>query len=131
MGHNAQNSFFEVACKAGDGYVLVTGSPPRFDQLVSALPCIETDVSASLACRLTDTAPIIAELADYASSSPNRCRVISHRFIVRSPAGNTWFEVACDDGNGLLIRRGAGGMFDALVNCTALPGKCILGKKPG
>ena len=119
-----------MACQAGDGFVLITGSPPRFDQPVGALPCADIDAKASLACKLTDTAPVIASLADYALNSSNKCKVTDHRWFGRSPAG-TLYEVACDDGNGYLIRRTDAGVFDAMVNCTALPGRCTLGKKPG
>ena len=129
LGHNATNSFFEIACKGGDGYVLITGSPPHFDQPVDAMPCVAIDPKASVACKLTDSAPIIAALADFAAKPPNNCKVTGHRYFGHSPSG-VLFEVSCEDNNGYLIRRTNAGMFDAMVNCTALPGKCILGKKP-
>jgi len=129
LGHSASNSYFEVACTAGDGYVLVTGAPPRFDQPVGAVPCVAIEAGA-LTCKLTDTAPIFTALADYALNSPNKCRVTEHRYFGRTSTANL-FEVACDDGSGYIIRRTNGGVFDAMVNCQALPGKCILGKKSG
>ena len=111
-------TFYEVACQEGDGYVLqtTTGAAPK------GTACLET-ADTNLACKLTTKSASIAPIARLAAQSGKPCQVSDARFVGASATtGERYYEVACGAQPGFVIETDAKGAFKVAVNCGAASG---------
>lgn len=118
LGHGDKNSFFEVACQEGDGYIVQTGSPPKAGKDVALFSCL-AEVGTDVACTLTDTNAQLAVADDLVAKAGKACTVNKRRYIGANPSGSEFFEVACADGKGYVVERTSAGALGHAVDCAA------------
>jgi len=105
IGQGQKNSYFEVACKNGAGYILVTSSPPDPAQDVQLNTCLAYEPSDNLACQLTDRAKVLALVDNLVTKSTKPCTVTGRRFVLSTVKGDTYVEVACSSGSGYIMQE--------------------------
>jgi hypothetical protein len=101
-----KSGFYEIACNPGLGGVIVAtagnATPPQF------YPCLETGKPGadgkpgSLACKLPANADPAQALAPFVAKANAACDIDKARSIGAS-THNTFFEVACKNGSGLVL----------------------------
>jgi len=101
-----KTGYYEIACNPGLGGVIVAtagnATPPQF------FPCLETGKPGadgkpgSLACKLPANADPVQSLAPFVAKANASCEIDKARSI-GSSAHNSFFEVACRNGSGLII----------------------------
>lgn len=118
LGHSDTNTFFEVACQSGLGFILKTSAPPRLDKDVEANPCVMYDPTGNVSCKLTDMASQLAVADKLAAGTPKPCAIKDRRYIGVSQSKEILFEVSCQDGKGYVLIQAASGALDKAVDCT-------------
>ncbi|MCR5877434.1 hypothetical protein [Phenylobacterium sp. J367] len=108
IGQGKTQSFFEVACQGGEGYVLITASPFDNSKPATAQNCLNFDDAAgNIKCTLSDAATRLAVVDKYAATT--QCAVKDRRFVGTSKDGDSFFEASCQDGKGYIykVKNGA------------------------
>ncbi len=123
IGHNTTVTAFEVACTAGQDYLLQISAPPRLDKPVTMVPCLALPPDGAIQCTLVDRATQLAFVDKLATQSGKPCAVKDRRYIGTSPTtGDTYYEVACQDGKGYVLSTAANGSYKAAIDCAAAEG---------
>ncbi|WP_304163995.1 hypothetical protein [Phenylobacterium aquaticum] len=105
IGQSPSNTFLEVACSGGSGYVLQAASPAVVTGNVVASDCLLFDGSdGNIKCVLKDKASRLAVVDTYVTAANNGCVVKDRRFIGMSQAGSSFYESACADGKGYIYK---------------------------
>jgi hypothetical protein len=118
IGSGAKNSYFEVACKGGAGYVVQTDNPPTVAGDVVANSCLLYEDGANVSCKLTDKATQLAIVDTLAAASGKSCQPKDKRYVLSTKADN-YFEVACADGKGYMLQQTAStGELARTIDCA-------------
>lgn len=118
IGAGAKNSYFEVACKGGAGYIVTTSSPVSLDQEVTANSCLLYEDGGNVSCKLTDKATQLAVVDTLAAGSGKNCAIKDKRYVLSTKTDN-YFEVACQDGKGYMLQQAAaGGALVKTIDCA-------------
>ena len=118
IGSGAKNSYFEVACKGGTGYIIQTTTPINVDQEVVANSCLLYEEGGNVSCKLTDKATQLAVVDTLAAGSGKNCAVKDKRYVLSTKTDN-YFEVACQDGKGYMLQQAAaGGALVKAIDCA-------------
>jgi hypothetical protein len=105
IGQNKENTFLEVQCQGGTGYVLVTSAPLDPGKPVQAQNCLNFDANeGSLKCTLSDKATRLAVVDRYVEASKTSCAIKDRRFVGTTAQGADFFETACQDGKGYMFK---------------------------
>lgn len=129
IGHAPDATYFELACKNGRGYVLKTSAPPDTSKTVQMIPCIAYPEGAQLSCKLTNAASQLSGVDALAAQSGKNCQVKDKRYLVTSEAMDNYYEVACTDGKGYVLREDATGKLAEVIGCDVaggIAGGCTL-----
>jgi hypothetical protein len=118
LGHSPTNVFFEVACHAGDGFILETSAPPRLDKPVTAEPCIMFPETGNLHCSLTSSAAQLAVVDRLMAASGKPCTIKDRGFLGLAQSGNSYWEAACQDGKGFVLEEKADGSLGHTIPCA-------------
>ena len=129
IGQTAKNTFLEVSCQGGTGYVLQVDSPANPDGSAVANDCLVFDASdGNIKCTLRDAAYRLAVVDRYAAAANNGCVVKDRRYIGMSQGGSSYYEASCQDGKGYIYKVDKG-QFAQATSCEkamALLGGCTL-----
>ncbi len=118
IGSGAKNSYFEIACKGGAGYVMQTSNPASAAGDVVANSCLLYEEGANVSCKLTDKAAQLAIVDTLAAASGKSCQVKDKRYVLSTKTDN-YFEVACADGKGYMLQQAsAGGALARTIDCA-------------
>lgn len=118
IGSGAKNSYFEVACKGGTGYIVQTTNPAAVAGDVVANSCLLYEDGASVSCKLTDKATQLAIVDTLAAASGKTCQVKDKRYVLSTKSDN-YFEVACADGKGYMLQQTAtSGALARAIDCA-------------
>lgn len=104
-GKEYKSKIYEVACKEGLGYALLTtptGPAKHYD-------CISLLDGTSLRCRLPANIDPKVTLAPLATSAGKTCQISGVRPMGATPSGDTYYEVGCSDQLGFALKHGADG----------------------
>jgi hypothetical protein len=104
LGASLTNTFFEVACKGGTGFVLQTSNPVSTAKDVVPIPCINFDEGSKVNCKLTDRATQMQVVDTLNKTANNQCAVKDKRYMLTTKTDN-YFEVACQDGKGYVYQQ--------------------------
>ena len=130
IGQTKSNTYMEVACQGGAGYILVASVPFDTGKPVQAQNCLLYDESESnIKCTLSDKAARMAVIDKVAAAANNGCTVQDRRFVGIAKDGSTFFEAACSDGKGYIYKTNAGGDLQETYECakaTQILGGCTL-----
>jgi len=128
IGASTKNTFFEVSCSDGPGYILVATFPADATKEVKANTCLAYEPGGNLFCELTTRESQLAMVDTLAAASGKSCVVTDKRYILTSKSGSLYFEVACQDGKGYVLERAANGSLARAIDCANAPGgaECTL-----
>ena len=129
IGQTKTNTFVEVACQGGAGYVLVASAPLDPAKDVDAQNCLNfDDAQGALKCELSDKATRLAVVDRFAQSVNNGCVVKDRRFVGTSREGSDFFEAACQDGKGYIYKVNNGQVAQtwSCGQAQAILGGCTL-----
>ncbi len=117
IGANNTNSFFEIACQGGSGYILQTSNPVSPTGEVKANTCLAYEPGGNLSCELTDRATQLAVVDTLAAGSGKSCAVKDKRYVLSTATAN-WFEVSCQDGKGYMLEQANDGKLARAIDCA-------------
>lgn len=121
IGSGAKNSYFEVACKGGAGYVVQTVSPLNINGEVTVNSCLLYEEGGNVSCKLTNRQTqlaIVDTLNGAAKAAGTACDIKDKRYILSTKVDN-YFEVACQDGKGYVFQQTAAtGAFARAIPCA-------------
>ncbi len=116
---------YEVACKEGLGYSLITMQPKPVIQ-----DCVASAASPVLTCRLPENADPKSGLNAFVAESGRQCGVTGAKYLGATSAGASFYEVTCQTGAGYVIQKEASkpaavipcmGMAETKLACTLTP----------
>lgn len=128
IGSSAANTFIELACSEGQGYIFgfarkAGGAAPI------AFNCMDPSAKDSLKCQLTDPVQALAKAVDpLVAASGKACTVKDRRYIGTTTDGIAIYEVACDSGKGLMLEA-VNDKFKTAIDCANagnIAGGCTL-----
>jgi hypothetical protein len=129
IGQTPKNTFLEVSCQGGSGYVLQVDAPANPDGTAVANDCLTFDATAgNIKCTLHDAAYRLAVVDRYAGAANNGCVVKDRRYIGMSQGGSSYYEAACQDGKGYIYKvdKGQVTQTTSCEKAMALLGGCTL-----
>ncbi|WP_176695849.1 hypothetical protein [Phenylobacterium immobile] len=129
IGQSPTQTFAEVGCTQGPGYILIGSAPLDLTKPIEAQDCLNYDTEGSaISCTLSDKAKRIAVVDTYAAAANNGCAVKDRGFLGTSRDGSTYFEAACQDGKGYVYKVSAGALAQTIECAKAQPlfGGCKL-----
>lgn len=105
IGQSSTNTFLEVACQGGQGFVVQAGAPATPDGAVVANDCLVYDAGeGNIKCTLHDKASRMAVMDQYVTAANNGCAVKDRRFVGLSQGGSAYWEASCQDGKGYIYK---------------------------
>lgn len=130
IGQTKSNTYVEVACQGGSGYVMVASVPFDSAKPAQVQSCLMyDDAETNIKCAFGDKASRLAVVDKYAAQANNGCAVKDKRFVGVSKDNSTFFEAACQDGKGYIYKVAAAGTLTETFECakaTNILGGCTL-----
>jgi hypothetical protein len=109
IGQSSTNTFLEVSCQGGQGFVVQAGAPAIPDSPVQANDCLVYDNGeGNIKCTLHDKASRLAVMDQYVTAANNGCAIKDKRFVGLSQSGSAYWEASCQDGKGYIYKVDAG-----------------------
>ena len=118
LGHSATNTYFEVACAGGTGFVIMTSAPPSVAKEVTANPCVMYDATSNVRCELTDHAAQLAVADKLIAGSGKPCTVTDRKYTGISQTKELLFEVKCAEGKGYIVGQAPNGTLSRTTDCV-------------
>ncbi len=106
IGSSAKNSYFEVACKGGAGYVVQTASPMNLNGEVVVNSCLLYDEGGNISCKLTNRQTQLQVVDRLNAGAGTNCAIKDKRYVLSTKTDN-YYEVACQDGKGYMYQQTA------------------------
>jgi hypothetical protein len=130
IGQTKTNTYMEVACQGGQGYIVLASVPFDSAKPAQAQNCLMyDDAETNIKCTLSDKAARIAVVDKYAGMANNGCAVKDRRFVGVSKDNSTFYEASCQDGKGYIYKVAAAGTLTETYECakaTQILGGCTL-----
>jgi hypothetical protein len=130
IGQSATASYLEVACQgSSQGYVLKTSAPMDPAKPVEATDCLLYDGGQSnISCTLRTKEQRLAVIDTYVAAANKNCTPKDKRYVGMSQSGSAFFETACTDGKGYLLRVDNGRFAEAYdcAKAQGMMGGCTL-----
>ena len=105
IGQSSTNTFLEVSCQGGSGYVIQAAAPATVDGAVVANDCLVYDAGeGNIKCTLHDKASRMAVVDQYVKAANNGCAVKDRRFVGMAQSGAAYWETSCQDGKGYIYQ---------------------------
>lgn len=105
IGQTKTQSFYEVSCQEGPGYVVIGSSPFDASKGVQAQNCLNFDEgSGNIKCTLSDRASRLAIVDRLVQSSKTNCTIKDRRFVGTAQDGADFYETSCQDGKGYIYK---------------------------
>jgi hypothetical protein len=121
IGSGATNSYFEVACKGGAGYIVQTTAPVNINGDVTVNSCLLYEEGGNVSCKLTNRETqlnVVNTLNTAAASAGTTCDIKNKRYVLSTKTDN-YFEVSCNDGKGYVYQQStASGAFVKAIPCA-------------
>lgn len=118
IGSSPANTFFELACQGGKGFIMQTSTPPDVAKEVKLTSCLGFQAGEKLFCELTDSASQLAVVDQLAASSGKNCVVKDKRYVLATVTGSLYYEVSCQDGKGYMLEQKADGSLARAIDCV-------------
>lgn len=121
---------YEVVCESGVGAFVNVTVPRTATTAVSLTPCLTLQTeNAQLKCTLSTPEGNTATFKDLATKAEKPCAVTNQRFVGATGDGSHYFEYACPDGTGFMLKADLTGAYKSQTSClqaTTLAGGCTL-----
>jgi hypothetical protein len=119
IGQSRTQTFMEVACQGGLGYVVIGSAPFDPTKEVQAQNCLNFDEGdGNIKCMIGDKAKRLAIIDAYAQAANNGCAVKDRRFIGTARDGANYYEAACQDGKGYVYKVTGAGQLESALECA-------------
>ena len=109
---------FEVACQGGPGYNIQGSFPITANKPATFAPCYAL-VDTAMKCTLTDDATSAAYINGLVAKMGKPCQVKDRRYVGSTKEGNSFLEVACQDGKGYMVEVASNGDVQPAIDCAA------------
>jgi hypothetical protein len=129
IGQSPTQTFAEVSCAEGPGYVVIGSAPLDLAKPLDAQDCLNYDTEGSaISCTLSDKTKRLAIVDTYATAAANGCAVKERGFLGTSRDGSAYYEAACQDGKGYVYKVSSGALAQTIECSKAQPlfGGCKL-----
>jgi hypothetical protein len=130
IGQTKSNTYMEVACESGSGYILLASVPFDSAKPVQSQNCLMYDeAETNIKCTITDKASRLAVVDKYVAAANNGCALKDKRFVGLSKDGSTFYEASCQDGKGYIYKADNAGSLKETYDCakaTQILGGCEL-----
>lgn len=127
MGLASTARVYEVACKTGDGLVLLAPLAGDLNGAASTMSCNAAGASGKPCTLTTEDANLGPAKSLVAKSDKAACQIAKSRFVMAATTGD-YYEFSCTDGSGFMLLSNAGEYVKTTV-CTqasGIGGGCIL-----
>ena len=105
IGHTATQTFIEVACQEGSGYIAIGAAPFDAGKPLQAQNCLNyDDANGNIKCALTEKAARLAIVDSLATAAKTNCAVKDRRFVGTAKDGSDYYESSCADGKGYIFK---------------------------
>lgn len=118
IGASPTNSFYELACQGGAGYILQASYPADVTKDVLLTTCLAYDAESKLNCTLSDRAAQLKVVDTLAAKSGKSCAIKDRRYMLTTKDGSNYFEAACDDGKGYVFEQTVAGDLKRTIDCV-------------
>ncbi len=115
LGKSGKSSVYEVACKDGMGYMIIGAADAT---PAKSYDCLTTLGNASLTCRLPGNADPKQGLTPLIAAAGAPCTLKDARSIGSTSSGESYYEIACQQGPGFILTKAAPGVTPA---ASAIP----------
>ena len=130
IGQTKSNTYMEVACQGGAGYILLASVPFDGAKPLQAQNCLMyDDADTNIKCKVGDRATRLAVVDKYVTAANNGCAVKDKRFVGVAKDGSTFYEASCNDGKGYIYKVDNTGSLKESYDCakaTQILGGCTL-----
>jgi len=105
IGQTKTQTFMEVACQEGSGYVLIGSAPFDAAKPVQAQNCLNfDDAGGNIKCTLSEKATRLQVVDKLTQAANNNCAVKDRRFVGTAKDGADYYETSCADGKGYIYK---------------------------
>lgn len=120
IGQTKTETFVEVACQGGAGYITIGSVPFEVSKPLRAQNCLMYDASGAtnVKCDLGDPAARLTIVDTYAKAANNNCVVKGRRFVGMAKDNSTFYEASCEDGKGYIYKTDAKGALAQTYECA-------------
>ncbi len=130
IGQTKANTYVEVACQGGGGYILVASVPFDTAKPAQAQNCLMyDDAETNIKCGIGDKASRLMVIDKYVTAANNGCVAKDRRFVGMSKEGASFYEASCQDGKGYIYKASSAGSLTESYECakaTQILGGCEL-----
>lgn len=130
FGQNKTQVFMEVACQQNTGYLVIAPNPFDGSKRVTTQNCLAyDDADSNVKCTLSSKASRLAVVDTLNAAAKTGCVIKDRRFVGEVQDGSVFYETACQDGKGYMLKASAAGAFTEAYECSkaqALLGGCTL-----
>ena len=129
IGQTKSNTYMEVACQDGRGFIVLGSVPFDSGKPVQAQNCLMYDeADTNIKCTLTDKATRMAVMDKYVAAANNACTIKDRRFVGMSKDGSTFYEASCQDGKGYIYKVTSGQLAETYEcsKASQILGGCTL-----
>ena len=130
IGQTKSNTYVEVACPGGIGYIVVASAPFDTAKPAQAQNCLMYDsAETNIKCSISDQATRMLVVDKYVTAANNGCTVKDRRFVGMSKDAAIYYEASCQDGKGYIYKVAATGALAETFECakaTQILGGCEL-----
>jgi len=129
IGHTATQTFLEVACQEGAGYVAIGSAPFDSAKPLQAQNCLNfDDANGNIKCTLTEKAARLAVVDRLATAAKTNCAVKDRRFVGTAKDGADYYETSCADGKGYIFKANGAALAQSwdCAHADAILGGCQL-----
>jgi hypothetical protein len=114
IGQTKTQTFMEVACQEGSGYIVIASTPFDGAKGLQAQNCLNFDDSnGNIKCVLTEKAARLGVVDRLATAAKNNCAVKDRRFVGTSKEGADFYEASCQDGKGYIFKANGAALAEA------------------
>jgi hypothetical protein len=128
VGSTPQENIYEVSCTQGGGYLL-EDSRDYSGAVVKATNCVDYDPAGNIKCTLITRPEQYAAVDKLVAASGKPCAIKDRRYVGSTSDGSDYYEFACNDGSGFMLKASLGGQFEEAVECGkagGIAGGCTL-----
>ncbi|HEX3701317.1 MAG TPA: hypothetical protein VHV27_11660 [Phenylobacterium sp.] len=129
IGQTKTQTFMEVACQQGAGYVIIASAPFNGANGIQAQNCLNFDEQGgNIKCTLSDHAARLAVIDKLAAGSKTPCAIKDRRFVGTAKDGADYYETSCQDGKGYIYKVAGGAVAQSwdCAHASSILGGCQL-----
>jgi hypothetical protein len=128
VGSTPTENIYEVTCAEGGGYLL-ENSKDYSGAVAKATNCVDYDPAGNIKCTLISRPEQYAAIDKIVATSGKPCAIKDRRYVGSTSDGSDYYEFACNDGSGFMLKASLAGKFEEAVECSkagGIAGGCTL-----